>query len=65
MFMTNHIHLSPGHCKLNLNGIHEREKRRAYDEHVRELAFHRLCLQMLVAWPTATTVFRKFASMLG
>ena len=34
-------------------------------ERLRELAFHHWCLQLLVAWGPATTVFRKLASMLA
>ena len=49
--------------------LHEREKRRAYDERVREV--ERACFSPLVfaatggMGPTATTVFRKLASMLA
>ena len=49
--------------------LHEREKRRAYDERVREV--ERACFSPLVfaatggMGPTATTFFRKLASMLA
>jgi len=37
--------------------LHEREKRRAYDVHVRELAFHHWCLQLLMAWGPLLQLF--------
>jgi len=39
--------------------LHEREKRQAYDERVRELAFHRWCLLLQVAWDPPLQLFLR------
>ena len=51
--------------------VYEQEKRRAYDERIREVTVERTCFSPLVfattggMGPTAATVFRKLASMLA